>query len=197
MVAGARHKPGSQRDERHSAIAGQAARGRLRRARHAAGAHRHRAQPAVDPRRRRGPAVADVRRLGCLCGLVLRWSRLRVCWCARRCSAHRSAQHSNEHCGDGGKGGHAKPCSPLAFAAPRDLRRRAAEALDPSAWTTLYCARALRTSRGVSGLLLRAWPHRWALYPTATRELATGVMRSWSMCIRSPVHFCAARGMHS
>ncbi|KAG2449658.1 hypothetical protein HYH02_005188 [Chlamydomonas schloesseri] len=51
-----------------------------------------------------------------------------------------------------------------------ELRRRAAEVLDPAGWETLYSARMLRSSRGANGLLLRAWPHRWALYPAATPD---------------------------
>ncbi|GLC66842.1 hypothetical protein PLESTF_000482000 [Pleodorina starrii] len=50
------------------------------------------------------------------------------------------------------------------------LRQRAAEVLDESRWTTLYSARMLRGSRGANGLLTRAWPHRWALYPAATPD---------------------------
>ncbi|GFR45634.1 hypothetical protein Agub_g7042, partial [Astrephomene gubernaculifera] len=55
------------------------------------------------------------------------------------------------------------------------LRRRAAAALHPPAWTTLYCCRVVRGSgrgggRGSCGVLHRAWPHRWALYPAATPD---------------------------
>ncbi|EFJ48729.1 hypothetical protein VOLCADRAFT_104580 [Volvox carteri f. nagariensis] len=50
------------------------------------------------------------------------------------------------------------------------LRQRAAEVLDEATWSTLYCARVLRGSRGANGLLHRAWPHRWTLYPTATPD---------------------------
>ncbi len=52
----------------------------------------------------------------------------------------------------------------------RGLRSRAAEVLEPSSWDTLYTCRVLRGSRGANGLLHRAWPHRWAVYPAATRE---------------------------
>ncbi|KAG2428709.1 hypothetical protein HXX76_011413 [Chlamydomonas incerta] len=51
-----------------------------------------------------------------------------------------------------------------------ELRRRAAEVLDPAGWETLYSCRMLRSSRGANGLLMRAWPHRWALYPAATPD---------------------------
>ena len=65
-----------------------------------------------------------------------------------------------------------------------ELRRRAAEVLDPAGWQTLYSARMLRSSRGANGLLVRAWPHRWALYPAATREwrLAVGWLGGWREC---------------
>ncbi|GLI59331.1 hypothetical protein VaNZ11_001188 [Volvox africanus] len=50
------------------------------------------------------------------------------------------------------------------------LRQRAAEVLDENLWSTLYSAKVLRGSRGANGLLHRAWPHRWALYPAATPD---------------------------
>lgn len=50
------------------------------------------------------------------------------------------------------------------------LRSRAAEVLEPSSWDTLYTCRMLRGSRGANGLLHRAWPHRWAVYPAATPD---------------------------
>ncbi|KAG2490469.1 hypothetical protein HYH03_011099 [Edaphochlamys debaryana] len=52
----------------------------------------------------------------------------------------------------------------------RELRRRAREVMDRSGWETLYVARILRTSRGANGLLHRAWPGRWAVYPAASPD---------------------------
>ncbi|PNH02557.1 hypothetical protein TSOC_011454, partial [Tetrabaena socialis] len=50
------------------------------------------------------------------------------------------------------------------------LRRCAAEVLEPATWEVLYKARMLRGSRGANGMLHRAWPHRWAVYPAAAPD---------------------------
>jgi len=56
----------------------------------------------------------------------------------------------------------------------RDLKRRARAIIDDSAWEWVYFARALRTSRGNRGVLLRAWPGPWELY----RDVGAGA-REW------------------
>eukprot|EP00198_Chlamydomonas_reinhardtii_P008994 XP_001698331.1 predicted protein [Chlamydomonas reinhardtii] len=57
---------------------------------------------------------------------------------------------------------------------------RPSHVLDPAGWQTLYSARMLRSSRGANGLLVRAWPHRWALYPAATPAQVSCPPRSFT-----------------
>ena len=53
----------------------------------------------------------------------------------------------------------------------RRLRQQAVALIDgPAAWLPLYHLWDVRTARGATGLLFRAWPHAWQLYSTCGEE---------------------------